>query len=192
MARNLLWTSAFEEAYNFTERMLKTFPNDISLKRIRAEALVDGYVINHINKDGYKIIEKSSLDFFESIVNDEENRTASDIKFLARYYMWMSDDDPKLRQQAFDLFEWGKKLYPNEWMFDFHIAAYYNQFGMPGQALPYIQEAIRKAPWREIAYDDCGRIYSNLGDIAKAQEMQNKAKEIKTIKDKLYAEAKRV
>ena len=186
------WSSMFKEAIKLCDKYIPQHKDNILIKRIRAEALVDGFVINHINKDGYKVIEKSSLDFFESIVNDEEHRTASDIKFLGRYYMWMSDDDPELRQQAFDLFEWGKELYPDEWRFDFHIAAYYNQFGMPEQALPYIQEAIMKAPWRGIAYELCGQIYSKFGDTTQAQEMQNKAKEIKAIKDKLYVEAKQV
>ena len=50
--RDMLWTSSFETALKFCDNWLKSYPNSIMLKRIRAEVLVDGYVIDNYTKEG--------------------------------------------------------------------------------------------------------------------------------------------
>lgn len=71
-ARNMLWAGNFEGGFKFCDNWLKTYPNSTILKRIRAEILVDGYVIDNYTKDGCPIIEKSSLEFFEGIIKEEK------------------------------------------------------------------------------------------------------------------------
>lgn len=191
MARNYLFVGSFKEAYELCNKFVPSFPNYIPIQRVRAQAMVDGFVIDHYN-DGNRIIETSSLQFFQNIVKDIKNRKPSDFKFLARYYIWMSKDNPQFMEEAFRILEEGKKLYPNDWRFDFFLASYYNLFKTPQQALPYAIEAIRKGPWREKTYQVCAQIYKRLGNINQAASMEQKAKDIQEQKSKLYKDAKAI
>ena len=111
-SKNMLWVGNFDQALKFCDKWLKSYPNSIYLKRIRAEVLVDGYVIDHYTKEGLPIVERSSLQFFTEIVKDEEHRESSDIIFLAKIHFWMNA--PKEIEYGIKLLEWGKKIYPND------------------------------------------------------------------------------
>ena len=190
IARNLLWLGCFKETYEFTERLLKTFPDNIRLKRVRAEALADGYSIGYVNDDGLRIVEPTSLDFFEKIVDDERHREPSDIIYLAKYYLWMSEGDISMREKSIGLLKWGKSIYIDDWRFDFYLASSYSLISELQQALVHAQEAIRKAPWRDTAYNLCSQIYAKMGELNKSSEMKQKAEHLKEQKNKLYQEAK--
>lgn len=190
IARNLLWVGCYKETYEFSERLLKTFPNDIKLKRVRAEALADGYSIGYVNDEGFRIVEPTSLDFFEKIVDDEKNREPSDIIYLAKFYQWMSEGDNVMYEKALNTLKWGKSIYPSDWRFDFSLASYTAQAGDLQQALSHILESIKKAPWRETAHQLCSQIYTALGDSTKANEMMQKVEKLREQKNKLYQEAK--
>lgn len=191
MARNYLFVGSFKEAISICDKYIPSFPDFIPLKRVRAQALVDGFVIDHY-KEGNRIIETSSLKFFQEIIADEKNRKPSDFKFLARYYIWLSNDNPHLRDEAFRILEKGKEVYPSEWRFDFFLAAYYDMFKNPQKALVYALDAIKKGPWQELTYNICSQIYSHLGDLAQSSIMKQKAEHIKEQKSKLYKEAREI
>ena len=183
-ARNMLWTSQFEEALKFCDNWLKAYPNSIMLKRIRAEVLVDGYVIDNYTKDGYPIVERSSLEFFTEIVKDSKNRQASDVIFLSKIHCWMNE--PEEIDYGLKLLEWGKKQYPENWKFNFYLAAFALKYKKPEKALLEAQECQRKAPWRETTYNMLAQAYSANKNEAMAAKMRSEYERIKKQKKELY------
>ena len=179
-ARNMLWTSQFEEALKFCDNWLKSYPNSILLKRIRAEVLVDGYVIGNYNKEGYPIVERSSLEFFTEIVKDSKNRQASDVIFLAKIHCWMNV--PEEIDYGLKLLEWGEKQYPENWKFNFYLAAFALKYKKPETALLEAQECQRKAPWRETTYDMLAQAYSANKNEPMAANMRLEYERIKKLK----------
>lgn len=184
VARNLLWTSAFVESKAFCDKWLKTYPNSIFLKRILSETLVDGYVIGNYQND-VRVVEKSSLEFFTSIIKDENNRLPSDFNFLARIHSWMGDADNL--NLAISILNQGLEIYPNYWKFNFTISAIYFQNNYLDEALQEAVEAKSKAPWRESIYFLLSSIYKEKGDTANANKYEQEGTKLKTDKQKLYA-----
>lgn len=187
-ARNMLWTSQFEEALKFCDNWLKSYPNSILLKRIRAEVLVDGYVIGNYSKEGYPIVERSSLDFFTEIVKDTKNRKATDVIFLAKIHCWMNV--PEEIDYGLKLLEWGKKQYPENWKFNFYLAAFALKYKKPEKALQEAQECQRKAPWRETSYNMLAQAYSANNNEPMATKMRLEYERIKKQKKALYDSCK--
>ena len=187
-ARNMLWTSQFEEALKFCDNWLKAYPNSILLRRIRAEIIVDGYVIDNYTKDGYPIVERSSLEFFTEIVKDPKNRLASDVIFLSKIHCWMNE--PEEIDYGLKLLEWGKKQYPENWKFNFYIAAFALKYKKIDIALLEAQECIRKAPWRETAYNMLAQVYSANKNEFMASKMRSEYERIKKQKKELYDSCK--
>ena len=186
--RNMLWTSQFEEALKFCDNWLKSYPNSILLKRIRAEILVDGYVINNYTKDGYPIVERTSLEFFTEIIKDSKNRQASDVIFLSKIHCWMNE--PEEIDYGLKLLEWGKKQYPENWKFNFYLAALALKYKKPEKALQEALECQRKAPWREAAYNMLSQAYSANNDKPMAVKMRSEFERIKKLKKELYETCK--
>lgn len=183
-ARNMLWICQFEEAIKFCDKWLKTYPESILLKRIRAEAWVDGFVIDHYTKEGYPIVEKSSLVFFTEIIKDSKTRLASDVIFLAKIHCWMNDTEDI--DYGLTLLEWGKKQYPDSWKFNYYLAAFALKYKKPVKALQEAQECQRKAPWRENIYSMLAQAYSANQNEPMAVEMRLEYERIKKLKKELY------
>lgn len=163
IANNLLWTSNFESGLKFCDAWLKIYQDDINLKRVRAEILVDGFVIDNINEDGQHIVEQSSLDFFTNIIKDKENLKPSDIIFLAKIHCWM--DEEAHIDYGIKLLYWGKNHYPDYWKFNFYLAAFALKYGHHQEALEEAIECKKKAPWRESVYNILAKAYSTNGDM---------------------------
>ncbi len=183
VSRNLLWTSAFVESKNFCDKQLKNYPDSIFLKRVLSETLVDGYVIDNY-QDGVRVVEKSSLEFFTSIIKDEKNRLPSDFKFLAKIHAWMGDADNL--NYAVSLLQQGLELYPEYWKFNFTISAIYHQHKYFDEALQEAIEAKNKAPWRESIYFLLSSIYKEKGEITNANKYEQEGTKIRNEKQKLY------
>lgn len=184
-ARNMLWTNKFKEALNFCNTWTKLYPNSILLKRIKSEILVDGFVVGNYNKDGLPIIEKYSFEFFTNIISDKEDRVATDIIFLAKIHFWMNEQQEI--EYGMQLLEWGKKLYPQNWKFNFYLSAYALNYKRPQKALQEALECQRKAPWREKVYSLLTRAYSANGQEVQSSKMRLEYERIKSQKEKLYA-----
>lgn len=188
VARNMLWTSQFEAALKFCDNWLKTYPNSILLKRIRAEVLVDGYVIDNYTKDGFPIVEKSSLEFFTNIVKDKKTRLATDVIFLAKIHCWMNE--PEDIDYGLKLLEWGKRQYPDNWKFNFYLAAFALKYKKPEKALQEALECQHKAPWRESAYNMLAQAYSANNNEPMAAKMRMEYERINKQKKELYDSCK--
>lgn len=184
VARNLLWTSAFQESKNFCDKCLKTYPQSIFLKRILSETLVDGYVRDNY-QNGARIIEESSLEFFTSIIKDEKNRLPSDFTFLAKIHAWMGGAE-NLRY-SISLLRQGLELYPYYWKFNFTISAIYLRHNYLDEALLEALEAKKNAPWRESVYFLLSAIYKDKGDMTNSNKYEKTGTNLESVKQKLYA-----
>ena len=187
-ARNMLWTGNFESGLKFCDNWLKAYPNSIWLKRVRAEILVDGYVIDNYTKEGSPIVERSSFEFFTEIIKDAKNMIPSDIIFLAKIHCWMGETDDI--EYGIKLLEWGKALYPNYWHFDFYLSAYALKYKDNKKALQEALDCQRKAPWREKAYSLLASAYSANGQECLAQKYRNEYNRINAKKKELYNSCK--
>ncbi len=187
-ARNMLWTCNYETGLKFCDKWLKAYPNSLCLKRVRAEILVDGYVIDNYTKDGRPIVEKSSFDFFSQIVEDAAKMQASDIIFLAKIHCWMGGTEDI--EYGLQLLEWGKSLYPKNWHFNFYLSAYALKYKENEKALQEALECQRKAPWREKVYSLLASAYSANGRDVLAQKHRNEQHKISEQKKNLYISCK--
>jgi serine/threonine protein kinase len=183
-ARNMLWVSEFKGCIDFCDEWLQKLPNSIFLKRVRAEALVDGFVIDKY-QDGVRIVKESSLEFFTNIIKDKKHRLPSDFKFLAKIHGWIGDEENI--NIAISLLDEGISLFPDYWAFDFEKAIIFQRFDYLEDALDAILEAKKKAPWREINYLVLSSIYKNMDDGIKANKYKQEGIKLKEEKNILYA-----
>jgi serine/threonine protein kinase len=180
IARNMLWISAFEEGKNFCDKWLKIFPDSILIKRIRAEIIVDGYVIGHY-QDGIPILEKSSFTFFSDIMNDSKHRLASDFIYFGKLLYWVEDFEHSL-----EYIEKGIELFPNDWGLHFlksNVAMKKNDISL---ALIEANTARQKAPWREKTFYLLAKISNILGNIDDGKRFLERYERIKDEKEKTY------
>lgn len=187
-ARNMLWTGNFESGLKFCDNWLKAYPNSIWLKRVRAEILVEGYVIDNYTKDGNPIVERSSFEFFTEIIKDAKNMIPSDIIFLAKIHCWMGETDEI--EYGIKLLEWGKSHYQSNWHFNFYLSAYALKYNDKKKALQEALECQRKAPWREKAYSLLASAYAANGQESLAQKYRNEYNRINEKKKELYNSCK--
>ena len=188
IARNMLWRSDFEEGLKFCDNWLKSYPESIMLKRIRAEIQVDGYVIDHYTKEGQPIVERSSWEFFTEIVKDKEHRLPTDVIFLAKIHCWMGEETEI--NYGLQLLEWGKSQYPDNWKFNFYLSAYALKYKNPRKSLQEAIECQHKAPWRESVYKILANAYSANGNAVMANKMREEYERLKSEKKTIYATCK--
>lgn len=158
------------------------------MKRVRAEILVDGYVIDNYTKDGNPIVERSSFEFFTEIIKDAKNMIPSDIIFLAKIHCWMGEIDEI--EYGIKLLEWGKSHYPSNWHFNFYLSAYALKYNDKKKALQEALECQRKAPWREKVYSLLASAYTANGQESLAQRYRNEYNRINERKKELYNSCK--
>lgn len=89
-ARALDRSAAHRECVDLCDRWLKEFPGDIELQRIRAATIVDGFCIGK-ERDGVRVVERTSLAFFERAVAERATRLTEDLLYLARLREWTGD-----------------------------------------------------------------------------------------------------
>lgn len=187
-ARNMQWTSAFQEALDYCNQWLQYYPNSIHLQRIKAEILVDECSIGNYAKNGLPIVNKFGLEFFTNITKDNIKREPSDIIFLAKLHCWINDS--KNINYGIELLKYGDKYYRNIWQFNFYLAAFYLQYNKPKEALEEALKCKEKAPWRETVYNILSKAYAANGEELKAIEASKEHDRIKAIKKSLYDSCK--
>lgn len=185
LAKNMLWRGSTDECIKFCDKYIKEFPNSIVLKRVRAECMVDNFVIGHLYEKK-KFIEDTSWEFFSTILNDNENRKPSDLRYYGRMLNWLDD------VKTLDFFDWAKTIFPNEWTFPFHKAYALINYKRYEDALKEALNAKKLAPWREKVYELLSKCYSYLEEYEKAGENLKKSKEIASEKEKLYNTCKTI
>lgn len=89
-ARALDRSGAHRECVDLCDRWLQEFPGDIELQRIRASTIVDGFCIGK-ERDGVRVVERTSLAFFERVIAEPATRLTADLLYLARLREWMGD-----------------------------------------------------------------------------------------------------
>ena len=188
MARNMLWVSNFEGGLKFCDNWIEKYPNSTLLKRVRAEILVDGYVLDNYSKDGVPIVERSSLEFFTEVVKDKEKRIATDVIFLAKIHCWMGGADEV--KYGLQLLEWGKQQYPDNWKFNFYLSAFALKYKDSNKALSEAIECQKKAPWRETVYNILANAYSATGDNNMASKMKSEYERLRAEKKSIYNSCK--
>jgi Flp pilus assembly protein TadD len=164
--------AAFKECLTFCDKRLTERPDRIGLQRVRAETLVDAYVIGK-EKDGVRIVEKSSLEFFTKIVTDEKHRTTSDLHYLARLKEWTGDVNG-----AFELINRAEELESKHWANSFNRAVFYWHIGDSISAVRHGQRACALAPWRPQPWRLVGTIQDSRGEKREAQSSRDRAEEV--------------
>jgi tetratricopeptide (TPR) repeat protein len=191
MARNLLWTGAFEGGKEFCENWLKSFPDSIMIKRIYSELLIDGCLDGHLFDGELTEISKCAIDTFEfyrEMIQDETNRKATDFQYFSKIYSWLGNrtNSAENINYAGALLDRGIELYPNHWQFNFYFAVLFTQNSKFKEALEEAFEAKRKAHWRETIYSLISSIYKFKGDTANAEKYNQEYLRLKAEKEQLY------
>lgn len=183
MARNLLWSGAFDSGIAFCEKWLQSFPNSVLLKRIYIETMIDGYLLEG-KADAIKNSILDPLDFLNGILKDEKNRKPSDFYFLAKIYKWLDGSDNV--NYALNLLNQGIKLYPNYWPYYFYLANYLQQYNQLDDALEVVLYGIKLAPCREKIHSIAWSIYNKLGDTVTADKYKQEYIRLKEEKERIY------
>jgi serine/threonine protein kinase/lipopolysaccharide biosynthesis regulator YciM len=168
-ARCLDQMALHKECVEFCDKWLKENPDSIQLERVRAETIVDGFCIGR-EKDGTRVVERSSLQFFESIINQPGQRQVSDFCYLARLYEWMdqAEDAKSLLSQA-------ESLAPDYWEIPFDRASFELRSGELKNALSNASTATQIAPWRPQTWRLLAAIYGALNMAAQAENAAREA-----------------
>ncbi|CAN5560279.1 hypothetical protein BH10BAC5_BH10BAC5_19440 [soil metagenome] len=183
VARNMKWDSEYEDCRKFCEDWLVKYPNSTFINRIWAENMVDGYVLGNV-KDGIRVIERKSLDFFTKIILNNEKRKSTDFTYLAKIYLWMGDEE-KI-DNALSVLREGIEIYPNDFRMDFYIAIIFQKLEYFNDAFEAAIIAHKKAPWRESTFNLLSSIYKDLGELEKSKKYENEANKLIEYKNTLY------
>jgi tetratricopeptide (TPR) repeat protein len=174
-----LWLSLFKECIELSDKWIGKFPSSVLLLRPRAEAFADGFVIGHV-KDGVRIVEKSSLEFFESIIENPQQRTASDFCFLAKLKNWIGFTD-----KALEILSDASVHFPSAWNVSFHRANILLMSGDPSAALPFARDAVLKGRWHASPWELLATICHALSMFDEAAESRQKGIDITAEREKL-------
>lgn len=173
-------TSKDRACLEFCNKHLEHFPDNIEMKRVRAQNLIDVFVIGNI-QDGVPIVERSSLEFFETTCNDRNIRTPSDLCYLARLYEWMGRID-----DALELLEEAEELNPDFWEPPYNLGViHWRQNNFDG-ALPTLLRASELAPWRRQPWFILSKIYEQLGRSEELSSAKSRIESLDRELEQLY------
>jgi tetratricopeptide (TPR) repeat protein len=182
LAKCLDATSKDRACLEFCNKQLETFPDNLELKRVRAQNLIDVFVIGNV-QNGVPIVERSSLEFFETICDDERLRTPSDLCYLARLYEWMGRID-----DAVKLLEKTQKLSPDFWESAYNLGVIYWRQNNLDRAIPELRRASELARWRRQPWFVLSKIYEHLGRDTDLSFVRSQIESLDRELAQLYAE----
>lgn len=168
-----------KECLDFCNKWLAKFPENISLQRIRAETIVDGFCIGR-TKDGTRIVERSSLEFFESVIEKDE-RHVSDFCYLARLYEWIGKVD-----EAMELLDEAELLEPDYWEISFNRASFLLRSNELETSLTNALKATQIASWKPQTWKVLARVYSSLDLEQEAKQATDKAEFVERKREELF------
>ncbi|MDP3064256.1 MAG: tetratricopeptide repeat protein [Chloroflexota bacterium] len=172
IAKSLDRVAAHKECVDFCSQWLQRFPDSTELQRVRAETIVDGFCIGR-EKDGERIVERSSLEFFAAVVKDPARRQASDFCYLAELREWMGDTEEAMR-----VLDQAEALYPGHWEIPFDRAGFNWRKGDFVAARTDALTAAKLAPWRAQPWRLLGMACSSLGLEQEAADAQRRAEAV--------------
>lgn len=182
IAKNMLWGVGGKECLDFCSKSLKIFPDSVMIRRVYSECMVDEFVMGKVNENRAHFIEDFSWNFFEGIINDKGNRSASDLRYYGKLLYWAGDAEESVR-----FFKWAEQNYPHEWTYNFHKSYYLLYLGNYTEALEEAIIANKKAPWRETTYKLLSTCCSYMGDTQMASKHMKDFEDKKFEKENLYA-----
>lgn len=133
--------AAFQQCVEFCDKWLREVPDSVGLQRVRAETIVDAFCIGK-EKDGKRIVEGSSLQFFTDVVEDKKRATASDFRYFARLKEWMGEIDT-----AFELLHQAERIEPESWEVPFNRGVFFWRMGELRTALKHAVRVSELGPW---------------------------------------------
>ncbi len=182
-------SNAHDECVQFCEKWLKNLESAnlskiaeghlVEIKRTRAITIIDRYCIGKM-KDGVRIVEASSLQFFQGVVKDPVHRQPRDFACLAQLYEWMGKLD-----EAFDLLKSGQNSSPNYWEFPFDRSSFLCRSGRLEDALQDSLRATELAPWKVPTWRLLARIHREIGDEKASREAETRGDSTQAKRDSL-------
>jgi serine/threonine protein kinase len=165
-------TKEYKDCEAFTKKWLEhlTFGHlKFALRRTRARALADGYMIGN-ERDGKRIVIREVIEFFEEQASTE-NPDTDDLVFLARSYEWLGRIE-----EAFEILD--KRLHDSSyWKVPWCRAQFLIRQNRATAAIKAAQKAAQLAPDRPDPLDMLAFIYKQTGDSAAAAATKAKAEE---------------
>jgi tetratricopeptide (TPR) repeat protein len=170
LAECLNRVAAFKECVEFCRKWLSELPDSISLQRVLAETIVDGYCIGY-EREGVRIVDRSSYDFFAKMVKDETHCTASDFRYFARLRAWMGDVSI-----AFELLDKAEQLEPGHWEVPFNRAYFFAWYLQDLESAMYhARRGCKLGPWSSQPWKLISYIQRRSGLTKDADESQRRA-----------------
>lgn len=182
-ARALDLSAAHRECVDLCDRWLKEFPGDVELQRIRAQTIVDGFCIGK-ERHGVRVVERTSLTFFEGVVADPATRLTEDLLYLARLREWMGD-----AKAARILAAEARKERPDWWEPPFVLAGFEWHGGNLGACRDLLRLAAALAPWRPQPWQLLDHVLRSAGLTDEAVSAAAKAEDIARQRDELLRKA---
>lgn len=161
----------YESCESFTKKWIELIKFEhlsTWLKRTRARALADGYMIGG-EHNGQRVVIPEVVEFFESQVGNTTAVDTDDLIFLARVYEWLG----RIREahEILDVRLKGRRYWRIPWC----RAQFLARQGQFDEAIAAAQEAIHLAPYRPDPLDMLAFIYSQAGDSERAAHSKRKA-----------------
>jgi len=186
LARNIQYSCSPNDCKSFCEKWLKVYPEDIKLKTIYAQLLFESYCLGQINKDGFPIITQQCIDHVNRVIKGKPDELLyTDYILAARILFWIANGVTETERKGVDMLKEQLKKQINTWECDFYLASYYANIGNFQEAIIWIDQAIKKAPWRESCYSLAAQIYKASGNEELASIYQTKIKQISEKKKNL-------
>lgn len=185
LAKNSLWGISADLCLDYARKGLSIIPNSTLLSRVYSECMVDDFVMGKVTENGEHYIEDFSWDFFSKIINNTQLQIDSDLRYYGKLLYWSGE-----YEQSIKFFQWAKRIYPQEWTYNFHSAYYLLYLGRPLEALQEAIKANTKAPWRETTYKLLSICHKALGNKTEEETYMHAYLQKKVEKENLYASCK--
>lgn len=180
-ARAMALAAAHRECVEHCDRFLKEFPGDLELQRTRARAIVDGFCIGK-ERDGVRVVERTSLEFFESTAADPSIRVTEDLLYLGRLREWMGDVPTAKR-----LISHARDERPDWWKPPFVLAGLEWREGNTGASKSLLALAAEMAPWQTQPWHLLARVLTSAGHVGEAAAAGSRAEQIARHRSALLA-----
>lgn len=157
-------TREYKDCETFTKKWLEHLEFDhlsTQLKRTRARALADGYMIGN-EHDGKRVVIPEVLEFFESQARGTEAVDTDDLIFLARVYEWLGRIE-----EAYEILDSRLSGF-RYWKIQWCRAQFLIRQNRVTEAIQAAKVATRLAPDRPDPLDMLAFIYDQAGDSARA------------------------
>jgi tetratricopeptide (TPR) repeat protein len=164
----------YEPCESFTKKWIELIKFDhltTWLKRTRARALADGYMIGN-KHDGNRVVIPEVVEFFESQASSSMTVNTDDLIFLARAYEWIGRSD-----EAHEILD-SRLSGHHYWKISWCRAQFLCRQNRLTEAIEAAKQSVRLAPDCPDPLDMLAFIYSQAGDNERAAYTKQKAQAV--------------